>query len=245
MIQKTKKNKRLSQVRSTSSMFGQRKGFLLAEETLKIVIALIAISFLIYFLTSLYFAKINEIEYEKAKATLTDSDESLKATLENLNDGETREYLINDPGEWHLVSFSGNIKPNLCSGNSCLCICKDSGNKIESQAKQCDGRNNGVCTPANIEKDIKIKIRTEITKISIQKTNQEISINEIGTATEIKTASVSNEKGEYVSVETGKIEDEGIFAVALNGIKNAWCIVTGFFCESDASQSTNVIGVKG
>ena len=35
-------------------------GFLLAEETLKIVIALIALTFLIYFLMSLYFAKTSE-----------------------------------------------------------------------------------------------------------------------------------------------------------------------------------------
>ena len=31
-----------------------RKGFLLAEETLKIILALIAITFLVYFLVSLY-----------------------------------------------------------------------------------------------------------------------------------------------------------------------------------------------
>ncbi|MBI2043511.1 hypothetical protein HYT25_03930 [Candidatus Pacearchaeota archaeon] len=202
-----------------------KRGFLLAEETLKIVVALIAITFLIYFLTSLYFARINEIEYEKAKTTLIDSDESLKATIENLNEGEIREYLINDPDDWNIVSFTVNTKPNLCPGNSCLCLCKDSSKKIELQSKKCDKENEGICISANIDRDVKIKIQKDITKISIQKTGNEISISEIGIApeTNVKTSFIGNEDNEvYVSEETGKVEEEGVFVATLNAIEQGY-----------------------
>ena len=270
MIKKNKRQK--SKILSLSLMTGQKKGFLLAEETLKIVIALIAISFLIYFLTSLYFAKINEIEYEKAKVTLIDSDESLKATIENLNDGETREYLINDPDDWHLVSFTGITKPNLCAGNSCLCICKDSRKNIQSQVKQCDDKNNGICTPANIDRDVKIKIQKDITKISIQKTNGEISIIRLSPE---ETAfldrifgkpkfepkgptPVSGVKGEQPTEgeiekeagisegtsQTEPQEEEGIFTAALDGLKTIWGKIRGTKLDSPKSD-TSVIGTKG
>ena len=47
-----------------------KKGFLLAEETLKIIIAVIAIGFLVYFLVSLYFSAKASKETEQAEETL-------------------------------------------------------------------------------------------------------------------------------------------------------------------------------
>ena len=47
-----------------------KKGFLLVEETLKIIIALISLIFLVYFLVSLYMANQNAKNLEWAKSSL-------------------------------------------------------------------------------------------------------------------------------------------------------------------------------
>lgn len=54
-----------------------KSGFLLAEETLRIVIALIVIILLVSFLTSLYFINSNRQETVQEEQTLIDQDESL------------------------------------------------------------------------------------------------------------------------------------------------------------------------
>jgi len=101
-----------------------KKGFLLAEETLKIIIAVISIVFLVYFLTSLYFAKAGEQERKEAEATLISSPESLKATITNLNEGETQNFSLANPDGWSLFGFVDK-KPNSCAGQNCLCICNN------------------------------------------------------------------------------------------------------------------------
>ena len=62
-----------------------RKAFLLGEETLKIVVALICIVVLIYFLAMLYYAKVDGEKLAQAKALLIDSSESTKAKINNLD----------------------------------------------------------------------------------------------------------------------------------------------------------------
>ena len=47
-----------------------KKGFLLAEETLKIILALICIVFLVYFLVYLYFSNVDSKKLEQAKSSL-------------------------------------------------------------------------------------------------------------------------------------------------------------------------------
>ncbi len=156
-----------------------KNGFLLAEETLKIVLAFIALTFLVYFLTSLYFAKINEVDFGKAKQTLIDSPEGLEKTFQNLQEGKTRQFIIQDPVGWHLFSFIGNDKPNSCAGKNCLCICKKTvSSYLTSQTEKCDEKNSGVCmVAANLESSVDIEILKDLkTVIFIKKVNNKISI---------------------------------------------------------------------
>ncbi len=157
-------------------MIHQKKGFLLAEETLKMVVAVIAITFLIYFLVSFYFGRVNEIEFEKAKRNLIDSGESIKKTMENLGENEKREFVLDSPDKWLLLSFTSELKPNSCAGKNCLCICEKS--VIRKQAEVCDKPNEGICAVVeNLRQgDASIQIKTSLTKISISKINNEIII---------------------------------------------------------------------
>jgi len=136
-------------------MISKKRGMLLAEETIKIIIAVIAIFFLIYFLTSLYLAHQKSRGLEFAEASL----EHLIEHIKN-NDGkaETSEVEIQNPSSWWILSWpttteDGEIlMPNSCSNiglESCVCICRIRGvfkrdfRPSKGDLKVCD--DSGVC----------------------------------------------------------------------------------------------------
>ncbi len=144
-------------------MIKNKRGFLLAEETLKIVIAVIAIAFLIYFLTSLYFAKVNGDKKLQADNLI----ETLKPKLNNLSEGSVDNIDVFNPKGWYIFSYiSSNVGPNACAGNNCICICDnawDLDGRFNRQQKECD--KDGVCyirydfgafDPISITGDLKI-----------------------------------------------------------------------------------------
>lgn len=113
-----------------------KKGMLLAEETLKTVLAVIAIGILIYFLISLYFGNLNEERQKKAEATLERISEIVDSSAES---GEVRAIT---PDGWYLFGFAGEVKPNSCASQSCICICENKWDliflsEIERQANEC------------------------------------------------------------------------------------------------------------
>ena len=97
-----------------------KKGFLLAEETLKIILAVIAIGFLAYFLFSLYNTNKTAKELELAE-------ESLDFLVQEIN-AQRAEVDIYNPNGWIISSWSSGQLPQTCSNlgwNSCICICKN------------------------------------------------------------------------------------------------------------------------
>jgi len=123
-----------------------KRGFLLAEETLKIVIALISIGFLVYFLVSLYLTNKESKELELAKA-------SLQHLVDEINSNRGTVEIYN-PKSWVIMSWSEGNLPKSCSNldwDKCLCICEG------NQAKDCD--DNGVCLESEfiVKENIKIK----------------------------------------------------------------------------------------
>jgi hypothetical protein len=119
-----------------------RRGFLLANETLKIIIAVICIMFLVYFLTMLYFSKTGTQKRVEAESTLDRIDDIVKA----LKVGEKERQGILAPKGWNLMSFERHNSPNSCSNEDCLCICPralDVRGKLDRQIKKCDA--DGVC----------------------------------------------------------------------------------------------------
>ncbi len=112
-----------------------KRGILLPE-TLKIIIAVLSIILLMILAVKLFNLFTSKTEIEQAKAAL----EQITNIIEDLDEGETAEYLVTGPGSkpnsttgWYLVSYNrdeANIKntfniPSKCTENSCLCICKE------------------------------------------------------------------------------------------------------------------------
>ncbi len=83
-----------------------KKGFLLAEETLKLILGVIAIGFLVFLLTSVYFNVKSNEDLEFAEASL---DRIISAS----NAGE-QEIEIYNPEGWWILS-------NEAKGEICIC----------------------------------------------------------------------------------------------------------------------------
>ena len=117
-----------------------KKAMLLAEETLKMIIALIGISFLVYLLFSIYFSSVGGQKKQYADATLS-------RIMEIVENAESEIEDIKDPTPfgWFLFGFVGDEKkPNPCSNKNCLCICYNIKiNVFDRQIKECG--NKGSC----------------------------------------------------------------------------------------------------
>jgi len=125
-----------------------RKGFLLAEETLKIVIAVISISFLVYFLASLYVSNQNSKDLGLAKA-------SLDYLGNEINEGSPVVEIYN-PEDWIIISWPyNNMMPQSCKNlgwKKCICICKESWRQTPKfYEKRCDDI--GVCQESEMVVD--------------------------------------------------------------------------------------------
>ncbi len=166
-----------------------KKGILLAEETLKIIVAVICIGFLIYVLMNIYYTNEDTKKISEAKSVLYESDESIrtyiqKVEIENgtLEEGMAEEFIINNPDGWYLFNFTKDKKPNQCAGENCVCICDDVLWDIggDRQISKCEDK--GVCL---IKENINVPYSIEITSnthIIIRKKGNQISI----TSEEIK-----------------------------------------------------------
>jgi hypothetical protein len=159
-----------------------KRGNLLTEEVLKIIIAVICIGFLIFLLVSLYFSVTGEQKKKEAEAIMT-SDNGLAKEIVRVNQGgmaNEQGFLIPNPSGWYIFSFVGeDLKPNLCIGENCVCICENVVINIfnwqKRQINKCDDK--GSCTiVSNLKKFDKIKIESKGTYLSISKINNEIEI---------------------------------------------------------------------
>jgi hypothetical protein len=149
-----------------------KKAFLLAEETLKIVLAVISIGFLVYFLSALYFTNQNSKDLELAEA-------SLEELIEGTKNPEINEVLIynpdssdNVPGGWILISFpfGDSGLPDSCSGN-CLCICNEAPNTYKDSGFVKDCNEEGICMKSDFKinnNDNKIKLENPPISLTIK-----------------------------------------------------------------------------
>ena len=158
----------------------KKKGSFLAEETLKLIVALLVISLLSYFLISLYFAKMDNQNLKKAKATV----DHLSTILESLSTSSTIETPLLNPSGWYLFSFiKGEQEPLACEETSCICLCKKKIHIFSSDIPSKDCSDKGVCEVVkNIKKFNPIKIKDSkdgLTEINIIKKGSIVIINEI------------------------------------------------------------------
>jgi hypothetical protein len=150
-----------------------KKGFLLAEETFKVIIAAICILFLVGLIVAVYNAITGAKKIEQAEENLNRINEII-ASLEN---EENENQDIANPEGWHLLSFLGSEKPNSCLSSNCLCICKG------AEAAKCDKKGKGSClvvkdlTGSNL--NIEINGSTDLTFVNIKKEDNKILITEV------------------------------------------------------------------
>ena len=151
-----------------------KHGFLLAEETLKIIISVISIGFLVYFLTSLYFANQGDKELEQAEASL----EFLIKEINSLEEDDVREVTIFNPEGWFIISWPAGVYrifseteneiPSSCTSlkwKDCICFCEN-----DKGSETCDKK--GICR----ESSFKITKSEENTENSIKIENPPITL---------------------------------------------------------------------
>mgnify|MGYP001577443184 CR=1 FL=1 len=119
-------------------------GFLLGEETLKIVVAVIAIGFLVYFLVALYFSAKTSQEMEQAESTLNFLIGQTAAGMETTE--------VYNPDEWWILSNNGE-----------LCICAD------DEFSVCGEQNKGVCQTSELIFDGPIEIKNPPITLKLNK----------------------------------------------------------------------------
>ena len=115
-----------------------KKAFLLGEFTMKVIIAVLCISLLLYLLVSIYSTFTNKNEKAQAESTLNKITEKLKLITDSNNEIT---LLITQPSGWVLQYFSTGT-PTSCNGKPCLCICP-SKTRITNQLAKCN--DDGVC----------------------------------------------------------------------------------------------------
>ncbi len=129
-----------------------KKGFLLAETTLKVVIAVIGIGFLIFLLVSIYMSNQNSKDLELAKASLEHLVEEVNAEITEVEIYNPRTGSMPLRTFWYLFTWptgGDSISPLSCSNlnwEHCVCICgvgSFKGWSKQGMADICDEK--GIC----------------------------------------------------------------------------------------------------
>ena len=154
-----------------------KRGFLLADETLKIVVAVICIVFLVYILVAVYNANTSDKKIKDARDVLSRIDNITSL----IKEGETESQDIDNPSGWHLYSFVEQERPDACLNTNCLCICqKPLIELLKSTAKKCN--EDGACLVlpnlAASKIDLKIRDPDNLLFINIKKQNGKIFVEE-------------------------------------------------------------------
>jgi len=121
-----------------------KRGFFLAEETMKIILAVICLGFLLFVLGKMYYSYTVDKEVQQAKDTLA----RIEKEVNSMKDGDKREIVLYGPGPvwagtnyWILIGGGVDI-PNFCSEkgwSDCLCLCKNIWvEAINSYKSKCD-----------------------------------------------------------------------------------------------------------
>ena len=161
-----------------------KKGFLLAEETLKIIVALICVIFLVYLLAALYNSNSSNKKLTQAKEVLLGTEEdsrSIEKIIFSLKEGESEIKDISNPSGWYLYSFVEQEKPNSCLNQKCLCICEKALiEKINSKVEKCDSDGACLVVPNLAASEISLKIGSanKVIFLEIKKQNGRVFVEE-------------------------------------------------------------------
>lgn len=125
-----------------------KRGFFLAEETMKIMIAVICIGLLLFVLGKMYYTYTFTKDVQQAKDTLA----RIETEINSMKEDGQREIMIYSPEPslstvdyWILISFDDTKKPKFCTEKgwkNCLCFCKNIWvERLKTYESKCDETN--------------------------------------------------------------------------------------------------------
>lgn len=97
-----------------------KKGFLLGEYTLKVIIAVLCLLLLVYLLFRVY----SNYDKKKDLDNAVKSIESLIGKMNEARGNSPQSVTLLEPSKWILIYYKDKInRPGLCVG-SCICLCE-------------------------------------------------------------------------------------------------------------------------
>ncbi len=133
-----------------------KKAFLLGEYTLKIIIAVLSISLLLYLLFVIYGSYNDDKKIAQAEA-------DINKIIEKIGLAKTegvQNLILLEPKGWILINFNkGENRPLSCEGN-CICICEEAVSKSAQPEK---------CSEIGFCKNIKENVELQKKVYSIRK----------------------------------------------------------------------------
>ncbi|RLG10192.1 hypothetical protein DRN73_08475 [Candidatus Pacearchaeota archaeon] len=154
-----------------------KKAGLLSENVVKLVIALISISLLVWFLISLYYSS---SDLKLAKNILIDSKRSIKNQIQDFWNSDEKERTITIigkvPSYWKIRLFEQGLLcacPSPPPGKGSDIILPQIGEDL-SEKEECSKK--GVCTSLSLQSEGGIVGLSEITKIHLIKKNNLLAI---------------------------------------------------------------------
>lgn len=103
------------------SIKSHKKGMLLAEYNLKVIIAVLVLLLLIYLFFVWYSSLIEKQNFQRAEATLGSLEERMADARKGI---EIAPLPLLEPNSWKLISYTSIVGPGACTGN-CICLCED------------------------------------------------------------------------------------------------------------------------
>jgi len=100
----------------------RKKGILIGEHVINIIIAVLAVVVLAYLGIQLYNSYLGgKTELKQAQATL----DMIVGVVEEIKPGEEITKIITSPRDWYLLDFKKRENsPDTCFGEACLCLCE-------------------------------------------------------------------------------------------------------------------------
>lgn len=156
-----------------------RGSMLLPSETLKMVLGIICVMFLIFLMVGIYFSMTGKQEEAQAAATL-DRIQDVFSNAKSNASFVSEDITDLNPAGWMIFIFTGpEKKPEQCTRSDCLCLCDFIDvNVADRQMKECN--KDGVCfIESNLLEtpDIKInKPKDGTTSIRVEKRGQDVGV---------------------------------------------------------------------
>ena len=130
-----------------------KKGFLLGEYTLKVIIAVLSLCLLLYLLASFYSSYQTDKDVNLAKASLKDISEKMSLAMEN--NIVQKSVLLSPVGAEIKAYQKGQQRPTQCFDN---CVCLNFKTGIFSKETVCENFD----FPVLIKQDMELPVDVEI-----------------------------------------------------------------------------------